>query len=439
LALTSWTFYRDTLADSLMLYFGGILAGLVLVFTMPRVLNLTLKPDQIYPLYCFRYSLQRTISRLTNIKLFTYLFGDSSYIVGYLRVLGYNLSQVEQTGSNFGVEVKHEIPFLSSIGSGTMVSDGLSLINAEFSNTSFRVAKTSIGPRNFLGNNIVYPAQGRTGDNCLLATKVMIPLDGKLRENVGLLGSPCFEIPRSVQRDSQFDHLKNGVELRRGLAAKNRHNTVTMGLYLLLQCLGFCGILLVNLAASTLYDRIGSIATAAGIFGSLIFMVTYWVLVERAVHGFRVLKPRFCSIYDPIFWQHERFWKMSAGRYLAFFNGTPFKNLIWRLLGVRMGSRVFDDGCAIPEKTLVTIGNDSVLNSGSTIQCHSLEDGTFKSDHITIGTGCTIGTNAFVHYSAIIGESAVLAPDSFLMKGGEMAPYTQWRGNPATEVPACQP
>mgnify|MGYP006195923933 CR=1 FL=1 len=30
---------------------------------------------------------------------------------------------------------------------------------------------------------------------------VMVPLDGPLRENIGLLGSPAFEIPRSVLRD----------------------------------------------------------------------------------------------------------------------------------------------------------------------------------------------------------------------------------------------
>ena len=47
----------------------------------------------------------------------------------------------------------------------------------------------------------------------------------------GLLGSPCFEIPRSVQRDSRFDHLKTGEEFRRRLAAKNRHNAVTIGLF----------------------------------------------------------------------------------------------------------------------------------------------------------------------------------------------------------------
>ena len=100
---------------------------------------------------------------MTNIRFFTWLFGDSSYIVPYLRGLGYDLSRVEQTGSNFGTEVQHETPYLVSVGSGTMVADGLSVINADFSSTSFRVSLASIGARNFLGNNIAYPAGARTG------------------------------------------------------------------------------------------------------------------------------------------------------------------------------------------------------------------------------------------------------------------------------------
>jgi non-ribosomal peptide synthetase-like protein len=72
------------------------------------------------------------------------------------------------------------------------------------------------------------------------------------------------------------------------------------------------------------------------------------------------------------------------------FNGTPFRTMIWRMLGVRIGKRVFDDGCAIPEKTIVTIGDDCTLNAVATVQCHSMEDGAFKVDGITIGKGCTL-------------------------------------------------
>ena len=70
--------------------------------TVPRVLNLSIKPDKVYPLYGFHYSVHRAIARMTNIKFFTHLFGDSSYIVHYLRGLGYDLPEVVQTGSNFG-------------------------------------------------------------------------------------------------------------------------------------------------------------------------------------------------------------------------------------------------------------------------------------------------------------------------------------------------
>ena len=156
---------------------------------------------------------------MTNIKFFMRLFGDTSYIVHYLRWLGYDLHGVRQTGSNFGEEVKHDNPFLSAVGSGTMVADGLSIINADFSSTSFRLSRVSIGADNFLGNRIAYPAQGKTGDNCLLATKLMVPLDGQVREGVGLLGAPSFEIPRSVKRDQQLD-VTNADELRRSLGPR---------------------------------------------------------------------------------------------------------------------------------------------------------------------------------------------------------------------------
>ena len=53
--------------------------------------------------------------------------------------------------------VKHETPFAVRVGSGTMIADGLSVLNADFSSTSFRVSPVSIGPRNFLGNNVAYP------------------------------------------------------------------------------------------------------------------------------------------------------------------------------------------------------------------------------------------------------------------------------------------
>jgi non-ribosomal peptide synthetase-like protein len=441
-ALRTAAFYRDALLFSVALFVGSVVFGLLWVLTVPRLLNLFITPDKVYPLYGIHYRLHRAIARMTNARFFTRLFGDSSAIVGYLRWLGYDLSRVEQTGSNFGTEVVQETPYLAAVGSGTMVADGLSIINADFSSTSFRVSKASIGAHNFLGNRIGYPAQGRTGENCLLATKVMVPIDGPIREGVGLLGSPCFEIPRSVERDSRFDELKSPAELRRGLAAKNRHNAASAGLYLLSRWAFLFGITLLGLAAVDLYRPVGAAAIAAFDVVGMLFSVGYYVLLDRFVTLVHPVGPLYCSIYDVGFWRRERYWKVPAESYLNAFNGTPFKSVIWRLLGARIGRRVFDDGCYLAERPLATIGDDCVLNAGSAIQCHSQEDGAFKSDGSALGAAVTVGVGALVHYGVTMGDGSVLAADSFLMKGEQVPARAAWGGNPATEagrMPSARP
>jgi non-ribosomal peptide synthetase-like protein len=146
------------------------------------------------------------------------------------------------------------------------------------------------------------------------------------------------------------------------------------------------------------------------------------------------LRPQGCSIYDPAFWRHERYWKLSIGTFVSAFNGTPLKSVIWRLMGVRIGRGVFDDGLGLPERTWVTIGDDCTFNVGSTLQCHSQEDGGFKSDRITVGAGCTLAVGAWAHYGVTMRDGAVLATDSFLMKGEEMPPNELWSGNPAKKM-----
>ncbi|MER5758490.1 Pls/PosA family non-ribosomal peptide synthetase [Streptomyces sp. NPDC002082] len=438
-AFTSGTFYLGALAASFVLFFGAVLAALVVQGVVPRLLNLAVKPDTVYPLYGFHYGLQRAIALLTNRSFFGTLFGDSSAIVHYLRYLGYDLSRVTQTGSNFGSEVKQDSPFLSSVGSNTMVADGLSVINAEYSSTSFRLSRVSIGARSFLGNHIAYPARARTGDNCLLATKVMVPVDGEVRENVGLLGSPSFAIPRTVLRDTRFQELESGSELRRRLAAKNRHNAVTAGLYLTARWIHIFGLSLLGLGAAALYPSLGASAFALAAVLATLFTVVYFALIERATTGFKDQEPLYCSIYERSFWRHERFWKMASVDYAQAFDGTPFKNVVWRLLGARIGKRVFDDGCFFPERTLVTIGDDCTLNAGTVVQCHSQEDGAFKSDRTTIGDGCTLGVGALVHYGVTLADHVELACDSFLMKGEQVPQRARWAGNPARQLSGDTP
>jgi serine acetyltransferase len=263
----------------------------------------------------------------------------------------------------------------------------------------------------------------------------MVPVSGKVRENVGLLGSPPFEIPRSVERDSSFDPLKQGDGFRHRLAAKNRHNFVTI-LWCLFARWMFVFLLTVLMGiAGDLYASLGAAVIALDLVLSSVFGVAYWILVDRIVRGFKPLPVLFCSIHEPAMWRHERYWKVPSTGYLAAFAGTPFINMILRGLGARVGRRVFNDGCGITERSLVSIGDDCTLNEMSAVQCHSQEDGIFKSDYSTLGSNVTLATAAHVHYGVTIGDGAELTTDSFLMKGEQVPPGARWGGNPARELP----
>ena len=154
----------------------------------------------------------------------------------------------------------------------------------------------------------------------------------------------------------------------RKLAAKNKHNLVTVGLFLLAQWFLSFLMVLLFFGAGILYETIGVSMFVLALMLAQFVRTGYDVLVERASTLFRPLQPQQCSIYDPYFWYHERFWKLwLLSTHLAMFDGTPFKSFIWRLLGVRIGKRVFDDGCYITESTMVSIGDGCTLNSGSII------------------------------------------------------------------------
>ena len=434
-ALTLPGLLIEALVFSAVLFFGGALAGLLAAGIAPRALSVFIKPDTVYPLYGFHYRAYKVIAGLSRLRFFPLLFGDSSYIVHFLGWAGWRLTPVKQTGSNFGSEVTTTNPFLTYIGTGTMIADGLNVFNDEVSSTSFSVSRAAIGPRNFVGNYVNYPSGGRTGDNVLLGTKVMVPLDGKVREGVGLLGSPPFEIPRSVERDCRFDHLRTGEALRRGLAAKNRFNLRTIGIFLSTRWLGVFLIVLIDLAALELFYDVWAHTVMAVLFAlSAVVAAIYYALVERCFEALGPPPPAICSIYDPGFWWVERVWKLHPINFLHLFDGTPFKSVLWRLIGVRFGKRVFDDGVFISEPTLTVIGDECVLNQQSIIQCDSQEDGTYKSGRATLGAGCTIGVGAFVHYDVTMGEGSVLAADSFLMKGEDVPAHARWGGNPAMEI-----
>ncbi|HAA54214.1 MAG TPA: peptide synthetase [Myxococcales bacterium] len=416
------------------LYILGIAVAMVAILIWPRLYNMILKPGKTYRLYGLRYFFFRTVRGLSNSKFLNTLFGDSSLITMYLQAIGYNLNQVIQTGSNFGTSQKHDTPFLCEIGTGTMVSDGLSMININQSATSFRLKHTALEEECFLGNDIRVPPESKIGRNCLLATKVLVPIDGKVREDVGLLGSPAFEIPRIVERDLDLLAQYTPEEKAQNLRKKNMSNLLTASLYLFSNWLYITVAITLTIFSFYAFFTGGFLLWLGVATSALIYTILHFTIAERISIGFGRLATGMFSIYDPRFWSIERYWKLSSTPLPSMFKGTPLRGILWRLLGVRVGRMLFDDGAIITERTLVSIGDHCNLNEGVSLQSHSLEDGAFKCEPIDIGNGCNLMPGSFVHYGVDMQDRVVLEPDSFLMKGERPEEASVWQGNPAQKL-----
>ncbi len=409
----------------------GLLAlALVAVGPLARLVHRLVPPGEVHPVPGVRYLLHRFVARTSNNPFLVTLTGDSALATRYMRWVGWSQPDLRQTGSNFGTTHAHEAPALCRVGSGTMISDGLSMANADYASNGFRLAAAEIGSRSFLGNLVVYPAGGRTGDDVLLATKVLVPLDGPVRSGTGLLGSPAFAIPRTSDRGVP---PVPEAELPDRMRRKLRHNVGSMALLLGVRWMQVLLLCLLVVAVVALEPAHGVLAVVVGLVLLLPLSAGLLVAAERlAVPGWR-LRPQAVSIYDPYFWRHERMWKMwkLSAPLLTAFDGTPLKPLLLRALGVRVGRRLYDDGASMPEHSLVELGDDVCLGPGSSLQSHSLEDGVFTSDRVLVGDGATVGTGAFVHHGVVVRAGAVVDPDAFCLKGSDLAAGSRWRGNPA--------
>ena len=136
---------------SFAVFFAFLVLGLLYIGTVPRLLNMFLEKDRTYVLYGFHYFIHELIAATSNSEFYNRLFGDSSAIVYYAKWVGYEMNKIIQSGSNFGMSQKHDNPFLCDIGSGTMVSGGLKMVNetspARGSTRAARSGTRAPGPR----------------------------------------------------------------------------------------------------------------------------------------------------------------------------------------------------------------------------------------------------------------------------------------------------
>jgi non-ribosomal peptide synthetase-like protein len=167
---------------------------------------------------------------------------------------------------------------------------------------------------------------------------------------------------------------------------------------------------------------------ACGLAAAATTVLVKWILVGRYRPGEKPLWSTFVWRNELVNALHEHL----AGPFLvSALTGTPFIAWYLRLLGAKIGRRVYIETSDFSEFDLSRLGDEAALNTDCTVQTHLFEDRVMKMSVVDIGPRCSVGAGSLVLYDTRMDDGARLGPLSLLMKGELLPALTKWSGIPA--------
>jgi non-ribosomal peptide synthetase-like protein len=353
------------------------------------------------------------------------------YLAPWYRLLGAKLGKRAEISTASFIS-----PDLLTIDDEGFIADAVSLGAARIDGGYMTVAATRIGKRSFIGNSALLPPGAVVPDNCLIGCLSAPPAGQTLAEGSSWLGSPSFFLPQrqkttSFSEESTFKPTlklwlqRAAIEFCRVTLPSTCFITITSVL-LSIVLLIHEEILIVALLA--LFPLIYA---AFGLAAALLVVAVKWLLMGRYRASEQPLWSTFVWKTELVNALHEHLACLFLTSKLA---GTPFLCWFFRLLGAKIGRRVYMETTDLTEFDLVSIGDDAALNGDCTIQTHLFEDRVMKMSTVKIGSKCTVGSLSLVLYDTQMQPGSSLGNLSLLMKGESLPSDTRWEGIPAQLV-----
>lgn len=176
-----------------------------------------------------------------------------------------------------------------------------------------------------------------------------------------------------------------------------------------------------------------SLATGYFLFGlTLVFLVglfrtLFRIRLKEGVH------PMFS--WEALKWAFiGSLYLMVHYTFIDFILLTPFANLLFRLLGVKLGKNVQFNSKYIFDASLLEIGDNTVIGGGAIINGHIVERGRLILKKVKIGKNVTIGSHATIMPGCEIGDRAIIGASAVLLKDTKVEPRDVWFGLPAESL-----
>ncbi|MCX6902041.1 MAG: peptide synthetase, partial [Verrucomicrobia bacterium] len=359
----------------------------------------------------------------------------SIYLAPWYKLLGARLGTRAEVSTASFIS-----PDLLEVGDESFIADSVSLGAARAEKGHITIGVNRIGARSFIGNSALLPPGVVIGNNALIGCLSTPPADPSeaARDGAAWLGSPAMFLPQrqpstAFSVESTFRPTPK-LQAQRAAIEFVRVILPVTGFVVLSSILFSTVVWLepkrylwqVLLLFPLLYAGMGLLAI-------LLLAATKWLLVGRYQSGEHPLWSTFVWRNELINALHEH---LVSDFILEVLPGTPFLCWFFRLLGARLGRRVYLDTTDITEFDLVSIGDEAEINADATLQTHLFEDRVMKMSRVSIGERCTVGSASLVLYDTRMEPGAQLNDLSLLMKGETLPAATFWEGIPA-RPPTC--
>jgi len=355
----------------------------------------------------------------------------SVFAPAWFRLMGAKVGRDAEISTSSGI-----VPDLLTIGAHSFIADGVLLGDEEQRDGWMVLRPTAVGNRSFVGNGAYVSDGASIPDDILIGVQTRTPDNPQLKPGQTWLGSPALQLPAreclAGFGDQLTFHPSPWRRLGRGVIETLRivlpmAFVIAMGYVIVLWVMPLAEdenwwALTLVLAGSSCLFGLASFLSVLGL---------KWLLMGRYC-------PRAVPMWTPFVWLSEAvtnlYESLAVPNLLVFLRGTPLLPWALRMLGAKIGKRVYLDTTDLTEFDCVSIGDEAELNGWCGPQTHLFEDRIMKIGCVEIGVQANIGSCSTILYDTQVGDRVRLGPLTLVVKGERLPADTCWEGSPASPV-----
>lgn len=120
--------------------------------------------------------------------------------------------------------------------------------------------------------------------------------------------------------------------------------------------------------------------------------------------------------------------------FLEFITPTPFLNIFYKLMGMKIGDGVFINTTHVSDVAMIEIGDHVTVGGSAVIVAHYAQAGYLVIAPVKIKSRATIGLRAMIMGDVVIGEGARVLPNSVVLPKTRIPAGETWGGVPAVRI-----